>query len=108
MAGQGSASIAHYKEIVLFDLQPGGGFGLRGARQRADGSLDPELIELDEVLIEAVILDELWPDTFDDDDTQPLSRWWWHLGKIRAKTFPAEQLPEALRAVYLETSKSAI
>ncbi|WP_125219588.1 hypothetical protein [Methylomicrobium sp. wino1] len=81
--------ITHYKEIVLFDLQDGSSFGVHEARQLAGGRLVSKLSDLDEILIEAVILDELWPDVFADDDTQPLSRWKWHLGEIRTKTFPA-------------------
>ena len=34
-----------------------------------------------------------------DNDTQPLEKWWWHLHKIAQGTYPKDLLPEYLRGV---------
>jgi len=34
-----------------------------------------------------------------DDDTQPIEKWWWHLHKIAEGTYPKDLLPEYLRGV---------
>ncbi|PKM11755.1 MAG: hypothetical protein CVV13_07985 [Gammaproteobacteria bacterium HGW-Gammaproteobacteria-3] len=60
----------------------------------------------EEALIYVLDLDWLDPELTQDDDSQPIQKWWWHLGKIRAKIYPAEVLPEHLRAVYLEAEKT--
>jgi len=38
----------------------------------------------------------------EDDPTQPLKKWWWHLNKIAKGKYPAELLPEHLRKLYEE------
>ena len=37
--------------------------------------------------------------TIQDDDTQPLEKWWWHLHKIANGTYPIELLPDYLKKV---------
>jgi len=32
-----------------------------------------------------------------DDDTQPLEKWWWHLHKIANGTYPIDLLPDYLK-----------
>ncbi len=36
----------------------------------------------------------------EDDPTQPLEKWWWHLNKIAKGEYPIEKLPEHLREIY--------
>ena len=38
----------------------------------------------------------------EDDETQPLEKWWWHLNKIVRGEYPLELLPEHLREIYIE------
>ncbi len=38
----------------------------------------------------------------EDDPTQPLEKWWWHLNKIVKGEYPIEKLPEHLREIYRE------
>jgi len=38
----------------------------------------------------------------EDDPTQPLEKWWWHLNKVAKGEYPAELLPEHLRELYKE------
>lgn len=37
-----------------------------------------------------------------EDDGRPLDHWWWHLGAIRANTYPFELLPASLRSLLTE------
>lgn len=104
--------VEHYRwyGITVF-ADSGEGWQVRQSRQHLfEAGIDNDVTqEIDGIVLEATIVsDTVSQDVITDDDSQPLSHWWWHLGKIRAKTFPAEQLPEALRAVYLETSINAI
>lgn len=63
--------------------------------------------DLDGILIEEAMAGAVMPEVLADDPAQPLDRWWWHLGLIRARAYPAELLPETLRAVYLEFGAQA-
>jgi len=38
----------------------------------------------------------------EDDPSQPLEKWWWHLNKIVRGEFPEDKLPEHLREIYRE------
>ena len=38
----------------------------------------------------------------EDDPSQPLEKWWWHLNKIARGKFPEDKLPEHLRDIYRE------
>lgn len=98
-----------YREETFFALEVGEGFTLRAARNRLAGmSLTNdernELSIIDGMVIESIIeLDEVADYLLNDDETQPLADWWWHLGKIRQRTYPADLLPPHLRAVYLDS-----
>lgn len=106
MASQRHHQLAHYREIVIYDLEDSGGFGLRLARQEVVNASLPaaeqiELQRLDGDVIAGCLEGiALLPDTFTDDNSQPLANWWWHLGKIRDKSYPAALLPVHLQAVY--------
>ncbi len=93
----------HFGDTVFADT--GEDFGVRTVRQRLfQKDVDNALVrDIDEVVLEAVLVNEYIDDyALTDDDNQPLSNWWWHLGKIRAKIFPADQLPDYLQPVYSE------
>ncbi|MBK8964846.1 MAG: hypothetical protein IPP10_00955 [Candidatus Competibacteraceae bacterium] len=60
---------------------------------------------LDEIVLEEIAYCEnLQPYLLEDDPQIPLAQWWWHLGKIRLRTYPASLLPPELRSVYLAAS----
>ena len=64
-----------------------------------------KVLETDSELLEEIIIDEdeMWPgNLLIDDPIRPFSNWWWHLGAIRAGTFPLDQFPEYLMPVYHE------
>ena len=35
-----------------------------------------------------------------DDESQPLEKWWWHLNKIVKGEYPIDKLPKHLREIY--------
>lgn len=99
--------VEHYRwyGISVF-ADSGEGWQVRESRQRLfEAGIDNDATrEIDKIVIEAVIVsDYVSKNVVSDDDTQPISRWWWYLGKIRDKTFPVEQLPAYLREDYLDT-----
>ena len=49
------------------------------------------------MLLKADFVDACW---LKDNPEHLLSRWWWHLGKLRAGTYPAHLLPPHLREIY--------
>lgn len=66
-----------------------------------------EMREADALLLKSAVCDDLgllWIELLDDDPNQPLSQWWWHLGALRAGTFPLDQLPDYLIPVYYEAA----
>ena len=93
---------------VRHGLLMGAGHEYRAVRERAaavrgDAADRATLAQLDVLAIEHLVeadTDEIWPAVLADDPAQPLERWWWHLGAIHARTYPAELLPEPLRSVY--------
>ena len=93
-----------YREYAWFQFSMDGeGIGLRQAREALDERLaqSQEVHELDEIVVEAALVnDYINPVLLEDRSDQPLTRWWWHLGKLRARTYPAHLLPDHLRAVY--------
>jgi hypothetical protein len=100
-----------YQEYAEYQFAPDGeGVGLRQARE-AFGSNpwpDEDLRELDEIVIEATqVNDYINPELLEDDDAAPLDHWWWHLGKLRNRTYPAHRLPEHLRAIYQSVADEA-
>lgn len=60
------------------------------------------------VIITIMELDDVDAGLIADDESKPLSAWWWHLGKIRDLSYPAELLPAHLQAVYAKTENTAI
>ena len=49
-----------------------------------------------EIFLNIQNLPELWK----DNEDEPLSKWWWHLSKIKKGIYPAELLPEYLKKIY--------
>lgn len=98
--------LAGYRNQINFQLDMGEGVVLRPIRQDiSELSLSlEEMTQLklcdQDVIISVMELDEIADYLIDDAKTQPLASWWWHLGKIRAGTYPADLLPPHLRAVY--------
>lgn len=97
-----------YRELVRFSLDTGTAPGIAERREELSRSSltiaqIKELEDLDDEAIE-IVLDSPFidADLMADDNKKPLAKWWWHLGKIRSHTYPAELLPEHLRAVYDE------
>ncbi len=89
--------------VLTAEVSPVGG-PVRELRERlATDTLGQDgetgLAELDEILIEAVCDGDVLGAILVDDPAQPLTNWWWHLGAIRDRTFPADLLPGHLRAV---------
>lgn len=98
-----SDQLKGYRNQVEFCLENGEGPALRQLREHFKDVVSDELADIDEAVIDYIDgLDYVAPYLLNDDATKPLKNWWWHLGKIRAKTYPAELLPDHLRAVYLE------
>jgi hypothetical protein len=104
--------VLRYEEYAYYQFAGDGeGVHLRESRQTlADNALDNDSIrELDEIVIEAAIAnDYVNPGLLEDELDAPLQNWWWHLGKIRAKTYPAASFSEHLRLIYLDVVKNAI
>jgi len=101
-----SERLSGYHELVHYALPFGEGPGLSAIREQIDHlDLTPEerreVAELDEIVIEELGYRD-WIDDYvlRDDPTQPLSRWWWRLGQLRAGVYPAELLPRHLREIY--------
>lgn len=113
MAAQRSTRLNGYREEVHFALDMGEGPLLRHGRERlSQATLTPaeqaELVELDADVIDTVlVLDEVASYLLDDDPAQPLAHWWWHLGKLRTGTYPADLLPPPLRLIYQQRRHAA-
>lgn len=97
-----------YHQLVWYDLETGGGHPLPKVRERAAGlalTLEEtaELANLDAIAIDYLMGsddDQVWPALLEGDPTQPLQKWWWHLGKLRQGNYPADLLPPHLQAIY--------
>ncbi len=106
MAYQPDDRLNGYRVEIDFALSMGDGPLLRESRARiATLELIPNeqrtLQELDEMVLDEIMeSDALQPYLLEDDPAKPLTQWWWHLGKLRAGTYPAHLLPEHLRAIY--------
>ena len=115
MANPRSAALSDYHDVVWYELETGGGHALRVLRDQLNRlDMAPEqrsqLHELDQLAVEYIQQaddEALWPGLIEDDTAQPLSYWWWHLGKLRAGTYPAGLLPPHLRVVYMEQLREA-
>lgn len=100
-------ALYYFYGVSLF-ADCGEGLRLREVRQQLDDMAinNAETQSFDEIVIEAVIAnDYVSDDVMRDDAEQPLKNWWWHLGKIRTKTYPAELLSAPLQAIYADTQK---
>lgn len=105
------SALKQLHETVYYSLTFGAGYEYRKVRDevaalRLGGDALGDVMHLDELALEHVIdapEEDVWPGILEDDAAQPIERWWWHLGAIRAGTFPPEHLPAPLRAV-METS----
>lgn len=97
-------SLERYREYVEFQLAVDGeGLGLRQAREDLTEIVfaTPPLRELDELAVASIVdAPYLNPALLEDDNTQALGKWWWHLGKLREGRYPSELLPPHLRAAY--------
>lgn len=106
MADYESARLRGYAEEIHFALDVGEGPTLRQARNRISTMIltpeeQRELAELDELVIDQILnFEDVQSYLLEDDLTRPLSQWWWHLGQLRAGTYPAHLLPPALRVIY--------
>lgn len=103
--------VMRYREYVEYQLAVDGeGIGLRQARQvlAGQGIESLEIMTLDALAIEAVqMVKRINPVLLHDASDQPLASWWWHLGKLRAGTYPEDLLPPRLREVYLAGRREA-
>jgi len=55
----------------------------------------------------ALMADYVNPALLADDPDRPLSAWWWHLGKLRQRTYPAALLPTYLQSIYRQDASKA-
>ena len=100
--------LSSYYNFVWYGSGIGPGAECRSARDEVtqlDLSTEQqqELAELDEILIDWVVGendDAVWWELIEDDPSQPVDRWWWHLGAIRSGTYPTNLLPSNLLQAY--------
>lgn len=103
--------LAGYQHEIDYALADGVSLVLRKIRDELDGiafTADQQamLDRADEtVIINMAELDDIDAGLIADDESKPLTDWWWYLGKIRDLTYPAELLPAHLQAVYAKTEK---
>ena len=104
-----------YTAMVVHGLDYWAVPGLRELRTKAEQVLiDYEqrqsIAKLDEYMVDAILDlddDEVPDDLLQDDPSRPLTQCWWHLGKLRAGTYPAHLLPPHLRAIYQPAERRA-
>lgn len=97
-----------YTAMVIHGLDYWAVPGLRELRHEVDQTLAnyeqrQAVAQLDGYLVDAITdLDdnEVPDDLLQDDPARPLTQWWWHLGQLRAGTYPAHLLPPHLREIY--------
>ncbi|WP_201093812.1 hypothetical protein [Thiocystis minor] len=103
--------LMRYQEYAEYQFSlDGEGLGLRAARDALSEAVaqSQDVRELDEIVIEATQVNEyINPGLLEDDASRPLAHWWWHIGKLRNRTYPAHLLPEHLRAVYEQAADEA-
>jgi len=108
---KGLDPLMRYQEYAEFQFAADGeGAGLRSARQALSAALaaSSQVRELDELVVEtALMADYVNPALLADDPDRPLSAWWWHLGKLRQRTYPAALLPTYLQAIYPQDASKA-
>jgi len=105
-----TGTVFNYRETVRYGGAVGPGAFSRRFRdviiQDDLSATDRAIVQATDIeLLSAAIGDEedaVEPSLLDDDPDQPLSHWWWHLGALRAGTFPLDQLPDDLVPIYHE------
>ncbi len=103
--------LAAYRHEIDYALADGVSLVLRKIREKifAINLSATEQLQLDtndeKVIVSVMELDDIDEGLVADDDARSLRAWWWHLGKIRNRTYPAELLPAHLRTVYADTQK---
>ena len=111
MDAKGLDPLMRYQEYAEFQFATDGeGAGLRAARHALSAALasSPEVRELDAMVVEtALVAEDINPALLADDPDQPLSAWWWHLGKLRQRTYPARLLPGHLQSIYRQDESQA-
>lgn len=63
---------------------------------------DRKLIQNIHRFLEAM---EMSDEPLQDDNSQPLEKWWWHLHKIAKGRYPSLTFPEYLREIYRKRRK---
>ena len=48
---------------------------------------------------------EMSDEPMEDEETQPIEKWWWHLHKIAKGKYPSLVLPDYLREIYRKRRK---
>lgn len=104
-----------YREMVRYGLEDGVAPGLREKRDdlattQLSAPQSQQLAHLDESVLSIITdLESEYPpfDLLADNPNYPLARWWWHLGKLRAGTYPAQLLPPHLQTIYQPAAKAA-
>lgn len=107
--------LTNYYNAVSYGSGFGPGDECRAARDRVPtAELTDEqlaaLTEIDTQLIDWVVGeddDAVWWELVEDDASQSIDRWWWHLGALRNGTYPIDRLPVHLRTVYAEARAAA-
>ncbi len=106
MANQSDDRLVTYRIEAECVLPSGEGVLLRESRTwiatlTLTAGEQRDLRELDEMVMEEILdHDDLQPYLLEDHPVFPLADWWWHLGKLRAGTYPAHPLPPHLQAIY--------
>ena len=106
MANRNVVKLDRYEELIQFALDLGEGMGLADLREELAAAVFAEwdqcrLMKLDGYVIEQITQGDVIADyLLKDESARPLSRWWWHLGKLRAGTYPAQLLPPHLQEIY--------
>ncbi len=106
MDNQTTDYLKQYQWEINFPLADGMSCGLQEKRHRLNNLMltaeqQVHLRKMDANVISYVTeLDDIDDAVITDKASQPLANWWWHLRKIRAKSYPTDLLPTHLQAVY--------
>ena len=103
MNNQADNYLKMYQWEVDYPLPDGASFGLHQKRDNlskvelSTGQMN-KMNKLDgDVITYLTELDDVTDIVCNDDKNQPLENWWWHLDKIRNKTYPINLLPAHLQ-----------
>lgn len=113
MVNRNLVKLDRYEELIQFALDIGEGMGLADLREELDTAVFSEadqarLMTLDGYVIEQITQADFIADYLLNESAYPLPRWWWHLGKLRAGTYPAHLLPPHLRAIYQPATRRRV